>query len=99
ERALAAAVQTSPEWLPAGDGHAVLEAIASRTGGTVFSLDQVPDGTLFDRQGHNANAPGTVTPVWQYPLVAALVLFVAEIALRLFDGQSLSRANARNPDS
>ncbi len=98
ERQLAVAVQTSPEWLPAADGQALLEAIANRTGGTVHSLDQGPDASLFDSQGQNANAPGTVTPVWSYPLMAALVLFVLEIGVRLFDAQHLARNNARTPD-
>lgn len=96
ERQLAAAVQTSPEWLPAADGLSLLEAIASRTGGMVLSLDAAPGASLFDSQGQNAHAPGTVTPVWQYPLIVALSLFVIEIALRLFDGRSLARNPSRS---
>ena len=82
DRHMAAAVQTSPEWLPADDGVALLESIAQRTDGIVRTLDQVPDGSLFDSPHTNAHAPGAVTPVWHYPLIAALVIFVAEIAIR-----------------
>ena len=79
---LAAAIQASPEWLPAEDGVTLLEAIAGRTGGEIRSLDQAPDASLFDAGQANARAPGAVRAVWYLPLIAALALFVADIALR-----------------
>ncbi|MBA2776772.1 MAG: hypothetical protein H0U31_08595, partial [Chloroflexia bacterium] len=79
---LAGAIQASPEWLPAEDGVTLLEAIAGRTGGEIRSLDQAPDASLFDAGQANARAPGAVRAVWYLPLIAALALFVADIALR-----------------
>ena len=82
EHDMAAAVQMSPEWLPAAGGDALLTAIAERTGGIVRTLDQAPDNSVFESSHANARAPGAVRAVWYYPLILALVLFVADIALR-----------------
>ncbi len=79
---MAGAIQISPEWLPAEDGAGLLESIADRTGGSIRSLDQAPDATLFDSGQANARAPGAVQAVWYIPLIIALALFVADIALR-----------------
>jgi len=79
---VAGAVQAPPEWLPSENGGALLESIAERTGGEMLTLDQAPDGTLFESTGSNAHAPGAVQALWYYPLALALALFVADIALR-----------------
>lgn len=82
EIGMAGAVQMSPEWLPAEGGTALLQSLAERTGGVVRSLDQAPDASLFEAAAPVARAPGAVRPVWYIPLSLALILFVAEIALR-----------------
>jgi Mg-chelatase subunit ChlD len=79
---LATSLPPSPEWQPSGQGPQLLGLLAERTGGTVHSLDVPADASLFAAPGNGANAPGVATPLWMYPLIAALILFVAEIALR-----------------
>ena len=79
---MAGAVQMSPEWLPANDGPGLLESLAQRTDGTVRTLDQSPDASLFESNGTNAQAPGGVRAVWFYPLILSLLLFVVDIAIR-----------------
>ncbi|MBA3275964.1 MAG: VWA domain-containing protein [Chloroflexia bacterium] len=87
---LAGAVQVSPEWLPAADGLSLLESIAGRSGGVVRSLDQAPDGSLFESAQPEARAPGSVRGLWYVPLTLALLFFVVEIAVR--------QAKLRAPD-
>ncbi len=82
EVGLAGAVQVSPEWLPAEGGMALLQSLADRSGGVVRSLDQAPDASVFDAADPEARAPGAVRAVWYVPLLLALMLFVAEIAVR-----------------
>jgi hypothetical protein len=48
----------------------------------VYSLDVAADPGLFAPPDSGTDAPGVATPVWMYPLILALILFVAEIALR-----------------
>jgi hypothetical protein len=79
---LATSLPPSPEWQPSGHGVDLLTMLAERTGGTVHSLDVPADASLFAIPGTGDNAPGVATPVWMYPLILGLVLFVAEIALR-----------------
>ena len=71
---------TSPELLPSTDGAALLETMAVQTGGRILSLDD--PSTVFDAPGSGGSPLRNYTPVWPYPLTAALLLFVAELALR-----------------
>lgn len=86
---LAYAVGTSPEWQPAPGGVDLLASIAARTGGQVESLDG------NDQMGSAVASPdsndglGTITPLWQYPALLALGLYLVEIALRLGFSSSL----------
>ncbi len=74
-------VPPSPELRPDPAGAALLHSIAAQTGGRVLSLDD--PGAAF------AAAPATGTPLrdyrplWPVPLALALLLFVAELAIRL----------------
>ena len=70
----------SPELLPSSDGMALLEAMAAQTGGRVLSLDD--PSTVFDAPSSGGAPLRNYTPVWPFPLAAALLLFVAELALR-----------------
>ena len=79
---LAASLPPSPEWLPSGTGHDLLSLLATRSGGAELSLDVGPTGDLFATPGGGTNAPGVATPVWMFPLIAALILFVVEIGVR-----------------
>ncbi len=71
---------TSPELLPSPDGAALLETMAAQTGGRVLSLDDAT--TVFDAPGSSGSPLRNYQPVWPYPLAVALLLFVAELALR-----------------
>ena len=82
DAAMAASLQVAPEWLPEGDGVSLLTSLAARTNGNVLSLDEPPGGDLFSNANPDGRSPGEVRPIWGYPLAAALVLFVVEIALR-----------------
>jgi hypothetical protein len=82
DAAMATSLQVAPEWLPTGEGVSLLESLASRTNGNVLSLDEPPGDALFSNANIDGRAPGEVRPIWGYPLAAALVLFVLEIALR-----------------
>ncbi|CAA9582846.1 MAG: hypothetical protein AVDCRST_MAG87-3582 [uncultured Thermomicrobiales bacterium] len=79
----AGAIQTSPEWLPAPEGDNLLQTLAGRTGGVVRSLDTPASADLFASRSNALAGPGSVEPVWPYPLIAALALFVLDIALRM----------------
>lgn len=81
--AMAGSIQTSPEWLPAPQGADLLRAIAGRTGGTVRSLDTPADDGLFAPRSSSLTGPGSVQPIWPYPLIVALALFVVDIFLRM----------------
>ncbi len=92
---LAYAVGTSPEWQPAPDGQNLLASIAARTGGHVGSLD------TNDLMGSAMASPesndglGTITPLWQYPALLALGLYLVEIAIRLGFTSSLDSIRTR----
>ncbi|HEU0165541.1 MAG TPA: hypothetical protein VFQ54_10900, partial [Thermomicrobiales bacterium] len=78
------AVAPSAEWQPSTDGTVLLQAIALRTGGQVLSLDSSATSDLFAAPSSAGNqALGSVHPIWQYPLVAALVIYLIDIAGRL----------------
>ncbi|MGH2534162.1 MAG: VWA domain-containing protein [Thermomicrobiales bacterium] len=75
------AVPPSPELQPSADAMPLLEALADRTGGRVLSLDE--PGAAFDGVGLRGSALRDYDPVWFVPLSAALLLLLAEIAIRL----------------
>lgn len=80
---LGGAIPISPEWLPQANAGDLLSQIAQRTGGTLRSLDEPPAADLFDALSGDLRGPGSVQPVWHYPLGLALMLFLIEIALRM----------------
>jgi Mg-chelatase subunit ChlD len=75
------AVPPSPELQPAPDGRAFLAAIAQRTGGRVLSLDD--PGAVFAASAGPGTPLRDYQPVWFVPLGLALVLLLAELAVRL----------------
>ncbi|HEY7035553.1 MAG TPA: VWA domain-containing protein [Thermomicrobiales bacterium] len=75
------AVPPSPELQPAPEGHALLAALAARTGGRVLSLDDA--GHAFSGTGLSGTALRDYRPVWFVPLTAAFVLLLLELAVRL----------------
>lgn len=80
---MAGSIQTSPEWLPAPQGGDLLQAIAGRTGGVVRSLDTPASDDLFAPRSGSQTGPGSVQPIWPFPLIVALALFVVDISLRM----------------
>nr|MBA2246520.1 hypothetical protein [Chloroflexia bacterium] len=90
----AGAIQTSPEWLPAPEGGDLLKTLAGRTGGVIRSLDTAPTADLFASRSSALAGPGSVEPVWYYPLIAALALFVIDIALRMSERYGRRRSPA-----
>ena len=79
---LAASLPPAAEWLSRGNGEDLLQQLADGTNGTVLSLDVPADPDLFTVPGGTDGGPGVATPVWMYPLFAALALLVVEIGLR-----------------
>lgn len=83
---LGGAIPVSPEWLPQVNADDVLAQLAQRTGGTIRSLDEPPAPDLFDTLSADRRGPGSVQPLWPYPLALALLLFVTEIGIRMTRG-------------
>ena len=75
------AVPTSPELQPAPGASALLRALAARTGGRVLSLDD--PGAAFDDAGLRGAALRNYRPLWAAPVALALLLLLAEIAIRM----------------
>jgi Mg-chelatase subunit ChlD len=71
----------SPELLPAPGGDTLLTSIASATGGRVLSMDK--PGDLFNAPASTGETLRTYRPMWAWAVVAALLLFLAELMLRL----------------
>ncbi|MGN6484481.1 MAG: VWA domain-containing protein [Thermomicrobiales bacterium] len=92
---LATALGPSPEWLVSSSGDDLLRAIAARTGGTVLSLDTAPGDAIFVAPPGAGGVTGAIQPLWQWPIMAALLLFLADIAWRL--GFSLPFRRASTP--
>lgn len=94
---LAYTVENSPEWQPSTEGVPLLQSIAARTGGQVRSLDgsTTSGAGLFAHSSGATQAPGAIRPVWQYPLLLALGLYLLEMAIRL--GFSLFSLPTRTP--
>jgi len=75
------AVPPSPELQPAPDAPALLRELAARTGGRVLSLD---DPAAAFAGGELSGTPlRQYQALWYVPLAAALVLLLAEIAVRM----------------
>jgi len=73
------AVPYSSEFLDLGVDHALLRDIAGIAGGRVFSLSSASPGALT---APSPNAEGSLSRVWWPFFLAALVLLVAEVAVR-----------------
>jgi hypothetical protein len=71
----------SPELLPAPGGDQLLTSIASATGGRVLSMDK--PGDLFRAPASTGETLRTYRPIWTWAVIAALLLFLAELMLRL----------------
>jgi Mg-chelatase subunit ChlD len=80
---LATALGPSPEWMPSTSGSDLLHSIAARTGGNVLSLDADPGSKIYAAPRGAAGVPGAIQPLWQWPLAAALVVYLLDIAWRL----------------
>jgi Mg-chelatase subunit ChlD len=79
----AVVVPPSQEFQPSENGNALLSTIASSTGGRSLSLDGPAGNEIFASNGDSGSAPGTIREVWQWPLAAFLLTFLAELAIRL----------------
>jgi Ca-activated chloride channel homolog len=77
----AAALTPGAEWQPAPGGGTLLRSIADQTGGRELSLEDDP-ATIFDAGTLGAGRQEAVG-VWWVPALAALSVFLADIALRL----------------
>jgi len=83
---LGGAIPVSPEWLPQVSADDLLAQLAQRTGGKVRSLDEPPAPDLFNELSAERRGPGSVQPLWPFPLALALLLFVTEIGIRMMRG-------------
>jgi len=81
---MAITVPPSREFFPDPAAPLLLQELVDRTGGAMLSLDDPAPGGLFElaAEGHESR-PVAGRPVWQWPVVAALLLFLLDIALRL----------------
>ena len=75
------AVPPSPESRPQPGGHALLRALAARTGGRVLDLSD--PGAAFAAGGSTGGALREFRPIWGLPLALALLLILFEIATRM----------------
>jgi Mg-chelatase subunit ChlD len=75
------AVPPSPEYQPAPQGHALLAALAARTGGRMLSMDK--PGDAFSGAGLSGKSLRDYRPIWFVPVIAAFVLLLLELAVRL----------------
>ncbi|MGB3329395.1 MAG: VWA domain-containing protein [Thermomicrobiales bacterium] len=91
---LATALGPSQEWQVAASGEDLLRTIAARTGGSVLSLDTDPGASIFSAPTGAAGVPGAIRPLWQWPLLAALAVYVVDIAWRLGFTPNLRRPGA-----
>ena len=73
-------IPVSPELQPTGDGSAILETIATRTGGRILTMDN--SDTVFDAPTGGSLGIRTFQPIWWLPLSLALLLLLLEIAIR-----------------
>jgi hypothetical protein len=79
----AVVVPPSQEMQPSTSGTALMQQIATSTGGTVRNLDEVATTDLFTGNGNAGAAPGTIRQIWYVPLGAFLAIFLLELAVRL----------------
>ncbi len=73
-------VPASPELKPSAGANELLMSIAERTGGRVLTLEN--PGAVFDAPSTSTSSVRQFTPIWWIPLLAALGLFLTEIAIR-----------------
>jgi hypothetical protein len=83
----------SPELQPVAGAGALMNAIATRTGGRVLSLEGPKDA--FSDDGLTGNPLRTYRQVWQIPLLLALASMLAELAVRFDFLNRLRAARAR----
>jgi Ca-activated chloride channel homolog len=71
----------SPELLPSSGGDRLLSSIASITGGRVLALDH--PGDVFTAPASDGEILRTYRPIWTWAVLAALLLFLFELMVRL----------------
>jgi hypothetical protein len=71
----------SPELLPSAGGQALMQSIASTTGGSVLSLDN--PGAAFSHATSGAPAVRIYRAIWSWFGIAALLLFMLDLMIRL----------------
>ena len=71
----------SPELLPSPSGATLMRSIAATTGGRELALDD--PGRAFAGSGSGAPAVRLYRPIWSWLVIAALMLFLLELTLRL----------------
>lgn len=74
------AVPPSPELQPAPHAHALLRALAARTGGRILSLDE--PGEVFSSSSLSGTALRDYRPVWHVPLALAFCALLVELGIR-----------------
>jgi hypothetical protein len=77
----AVTIAPGAEWQPSPGGETLLRSLADQTGGRVLSLEDDP-ATVFDASSFGAGRQEAVA-VWWVPALAALAVFLVDIALRL----------------
>jgi Mg-chelatase subunit ChlD len=77
----AVALAPGAEWQPSPGGETLLKAIADQTGGRELSLEDAP-ASVFAAGASGAGRQEAVG-VWWVPALAALAVFLVDIALRL----------------
>jgi Ca-activated chloride channel homolog len=82
----------SPELLPSHGGEELLSAIANTTNGRMLSLDD--PGDVFSAPASQGDVLRTYRPIWTWTVIAALVLFLLELIVRL-NGYARLRALRR----
>lgn len=81
---LAITIPPSREFFPEPGAPALLQEIVRRTGGQILSLDAPAPAGFFDLPTAGGESrPVAGRHVWQWPVIAALLLFLVDIALRL----------------
>ena len=75
------ALPGSPELEPVANGPAVLERIVTATGGRRLSLDD--PGAVFDAPVVDGDPIESYRPIWVWTAVLALIVFLAELMVRL----------------
>jgi hypothetical protein len=81
---MAITIPPSREYFPDPAATGLMQEIVSRTDGTLLSLDAPAPANLFNITANSGDRrPVAGRQVWHWPVIAALLLFLFDIALRL----------------